>query len=331
MNKQIIDHRESAGQTTNLRVGILCNSDLLVLPSILHLKQRGILAGVAVPHKSKRFLDQRLLHLGLTPEEITYISKDQQEETLLNWIDKAKATTVLVFAFPWKLSISVLNKPANRFYNFHFGLLPKYRGSDPIFWQLKNGEAEAGLVVHEMTEDIDGGPIAWTVQSPVIYGENYGMYCARMGVVAMSSLDGFLKVLLKGKFDKVPQEQLPVMFNRKPVLSDLTINWELQNVEEIECLVNACNPKYGGAFAILGNMEIRLLEVVAVELNTNGQVDVPGTIVYADVLYGLIVACIENRFLKINVARVNEGFVSGSKLFGMGITTGMRFQSEVFG
>lgn len=331
MSKQTINLGESAGQTTDLRVGILCNSDLLVLPSIHHLKQCGILAGVAMPHISKRFLDKRLLSLGLTEEEITYISKDRQEEALLDWIDKTKATTILVFAFPWKLSLAVLNKPAKKFYNFHFGLLPKYRGTDPIFWQLKNGEAEAGLVVHEMTKDIDGGPIAWTVKSPVIYGENYGMYCGRMGIVAMNSLDGFLKVLLNGELDKVPQEQLPVMFNRKPALSDLTINWEVQGAEEIGCLVNASNPKYGGALTILGNMEIRLLEVAAAELNTNEQTHAPGTIVYADVVYGLIVACIENRFLKINVAQVKEGFVSGSKLFGMGITTGMKFQSDCWG
>jgi len=44
-----------------------------------------------------------------------------------------------------------------KFYNIHPGLLPKYRGADPIFWAVRNNEDVFGVTCHEMTEQIDVG------------------------------------------------------------------------------------------------------------------------------------------------------------------------------
>ena len=43
--------------------------------------------------------------------------------------------------------------------NIHNGLLPQYRGVNPINWALKNGDLEHGVTIHEMTPGIDEGPI----------------------------------------------------------------------------------------------------------------------------------------------------------------------------
>ena len=46
-----------------------------------------------------------------------------------------------------------------RFVNLHNGLLPQYRGCRPINWALKNGDAMAGVTLHEVTPRFDDGPI----------------------------------------------------------------------------------------------------------------------------------------------------------------------------
>lgn len=43
--------------------------------------------------------------------------------------------------------------------NIHPSLLPKYRGGAPVFYALKNEEAQTGVTYHFMTEDFDQGPI----------------------------------------------------------------------------------------------------------------------------------------------------------------------------
>lgn len=53
---------------------------------------------------------------------------------------------------------------AARSLNLHNGPLPRYRGMAPINWALKNGEAMHGVTIHEMTPDIDAGPIVGQVR-----------------------------------------------------------------------------------------------------------------------------------------------------------------------
>jgi len=43
--------------------------------------------------------------------------------------------------------------------NFHFALLPRHRGVSPIAFAVLMGDAEAGVTLHEMVEDIDAGDI----------------------------------------------------------------------------------------------------------------------------------------------------------------------------
>jgi len=52
-------------------------------------------------------------------------------------------------------------------YNLHPGLLPHGRGYFPVFWAIWEG-TPAGATLHEMTVDVDGGPIVAQQQVPVL-------------------------------------------------------------------------------------------------------------------------------------------------------------------
>lgn len=43
--------------------------------------------------------------------------------------------------------------------NVHPSLLPKYRGADPVFWQIVKHEKKPGVTIHFIEEKIDAGPI----------------------------------------------------------------------------------------------------------------------------------------------------------------------------
>ena len=51
--------------------------------------------------------------------------------------------------------------------NYHTAILPRYRGRQPLFWALLNGEREVGISIHEMDEELDNGPIIAQVRIPV--------------------------------------------------------------------------------------------------------------------------------------------------------------------
>jgi methionyl-tRNA formyltransferase len=46
--------------------------------------------------------------------------------------------------------------------------LPRYRGPDPLFWQLMNGEPETGLTIHRIEADFDTGPILAQARVPIL-------------------------------------------------------------------------------------------------------------------------------------------------------------------
>ena len=309
-----------------MNIAVLCNADTLAIPSLHQLKEKGWLAGVGIPERSKDYLLEPLLQLGLPEKDIVCIPADRRKQTLKDWIDGIKATVVFVFGFPWKIPATVLEMPLKGFFNFHFGELPSYQGADPIFWQLRNMEEQSGLAVHLMTTAIDQGPVVWQEKHRTVPGETYGMHCQRMGFIAANMVIPFVDQLMSGKLIEEGQQNVTPQFAKKPGATDLSIDWEKQTAEEIEWLINATNPKYGGASTLLGGREIRLLEVAPVDLNNTGEgTHLPGTIVYADAVYGLIVACNDKKYLRVNVAQLPEGYLSGSKLFNMGIKPGEKF------
>ncbi len=66
---------------------------------------------------------------------------------------------IFVTGFPWRLPPELLALPRLGCVNTHPALLPRYRGPDPLFWPLMNGETQTGLTMHRMDAEFDTGPI----------------------------------------------------------------------------------------------------------------------------------------------------------------------------
>ena len=49
-------------------------------------------------------------------------------------------------------------------FNFHFSLLPKYRGCHTNFFQIYNGEKKSGVTLHKIDKGIDTGPIVSVIK-----------------------------------------------------------------------------------------------------------------------------------------------------------------------
>ncbi|HTI60167.1 formyltransferase family protein [Mucilaginibacter sp.] len=310
-----------------MKIAVICNSDSLAFPAISSLISQGWLAGAGILARSSNVLLSPLLGMAIPKQNIAQFTKEAWQSEMQNWLQTIAPDMVWVFGFPWLIPSSILAIPEGGFLNFHFGNLPRYKGADPIFWQLKNGEEKAALVVHRMTPVIDDGPILMMEELRTIKGENYGLFCQRLGFMAAGLVQPLVDNYLNKSFRELdkPGGGEAACF-KKPGYKTLKINWDEQSADEIEYLVNASNPKYDGASTYLRNAEIRILETspAEIQLENNFRPD-PGTIVYADAVYGLIVACRGSRFLKINVVHTQEGYFSGSKLFSMGVQAGEKF------
>jgi methionyl-tRNA formyltransferase len=311
-----------------MKIVVICNTDSLAIPVLKFLHTNDFLMEVGIPENHAAILIPSLQSIGIEQNKIHVLCSEDWKISLQKWLDHLKPDMVWVFAFPWRIPSHILSIPRKGFFNFHFGALPKYRGADPIFWQIKNRETKSELTIHLMTEKIDEGPVLFKQEMSLLPGTNYGIVCQHLGNLAVDAVAKFTQHYQHNHIEaKAQQANGAPSFDQKPGTTQLSIQWTSQTAEEIESLVNACNPRYGGASTFIRNMEVRILEVSPITI-TDAAMTSPGTIIHADAVYGLVVSCLHQQYLRINIVHMQEGYFSGIKLFNMGLQKGEQFFSR---
>ncbi len=69
------------------------------------------------------------------------------------------------------LTAEFVGKWAGRMLNIHPSLLPKYKGLNTHARAIEAGDAEAGCTVHEVTAELDDGPILGQARVPILPGD----------------------------------------------------------------------------------------------------------------------------------------------------------------
>ncbi|MFY0602149.1 MAG: hypothetical protein JXR03_20910 [Cyclobacteriaceae bacterium] len=203
----------------------------------------------------------------------------------------------------------------------HFGQVPESYGADPLFWALKQGKHLAYISLIQHHKQADHVTLLSEKNFDIMPGENLGILTARLGVLMVAEVEEVLKGIGNGK--TVPNSKLVI--NPMPTEKDFTIDWNSMEALQIEHLVDACNPKYGGARTLIQGAHLQILEVS--QANVNTQDDQPpqpsGTIIYASADQGLFVACKGKTFLRLNILSTGEGFFTGQKLSNLGTQPGI--------
>jgi phosphoribosylglycinamide formyltransferase-1 len=87
---------------------------------------------------------------------------------------------------------------AGRMLNIHPSLLPKYKGLHTHARALEAGDAEAGCTVHEVTADLDDGPILGQARVPVLPGDTPDTLAARVLVAEHRLYPAVLRRVAEG-------------------------------------------------------------------------------------------------------------------------------------
>jgi methionyl-tRNA formyltransferase len=309
-----------------MKVILVTAADYMSVRAAIKLKDAGMLSCIVIPEKYKERFLPFFSQAGFDSTHIHTISRGNLEQRLLSLVQQYEADSIFVITCSWKIPASVLSATKHGCINFHPGLIPDYKGADPIFWQLRNREKNGGFTVHYMTDEIDEGPVLLMQKMPLIPGETYGIHHLRLSELAAEIVLKAADMVANNEPGKKMAAVKAPQYFKRPGKQDLTIDWQKHTAEEIEALVSATNPKYNGAFTSIRNMEMAILEVAFADLNNGNAKVVPGTIVYADAVYGLIVACNGGKFLKVCTICMPEGYLSGCKLFSMGFRVGEQFQ-----
>lgn len=102
------------------------------------------------------------------------------EVALQEELSKAQPDIVCLAGFMRILSGGFTGAWSGRMLNIHPSLLPKYRGLHTHQRAIEAGDTEAGCTVHEVTADLDDGPILGQARVPVLPGDTQETLAARV-------------------------------------------------------------------------------------------------------------------------------------------------------
>ena len=306
------------------KVILLCGGRLAI-PILRILFFNKQLAVVAIPDHCTVFMQQVNLLLKGAAIPIVTVTKKDYTEQLQKAIKKYEANMGIMAAFSFKISPAVFCLTNKGFFNVHPGLLPQYRGPDPVFQQLKNKDTFAGITIHKVDKDFDTGHIVLTEKIKIQTTDTHGILTTRLSELAAKQVDILLKM---ATFDiDIPsrsQDESKAVYFKKQAATEVTINWKTMDAATIVALANACNPWNKGAVTQLNGIVVRLLGVE--ELTEQAQKEnVPATILAIE-NGSITVATINTGLLAISIISVDEGILKASMLAKMGINVGMRFQ-----
>ncbi|NDV01538.1 phosphoribosylglycinamide formyltransferase [Pseudoroseicyclus tamaricis] len=102
------------------------------------------------------------------------------EAALTERLEAAEPDVICLAGFMRVLTPAFIDAWRGRMLNIHPSLLPKHRGLDTHARALAAGDAEHGCTVHEVTAELDGGPILGQARLPILPEDSAGSLAARV-------------------------------------------------------------------------------------------------------------------------------------------------------
>ncbi|TSD05144.1 MAG: methionyl-tRNA formyltransferase [Parcubacteria group bacterium Greene0714_36] len=160
-----------------------------------------------------------------------------------------QADVFIVVAYGKIIPKAILDMPRLGALNIHPSLLPRWRGPAPIQYAILHGDAETGVTIMQMDEEMDHGPILASskfqvLNSKFVYKELYDIL-ARMGAELLLET---LPRWLKGNITPIPQDESGATYSKILMRGDGRIDWK-KSAREIERMTRAFHP-WPGAWTI---------------------------------------------------------------------------------
>ena len=162
----------------------------------------------------------------------------------------------IVVAYGLLLPKPILDAPRLGCFNLHGSLLPRWRGAAPIQRAVMAGDAETGVMVMQMEEGLDTGPVLMAERIPVgrkISGE-LASELSRLGADLMVRALGALE---RGGVTPQAQSEDGVTYARKILKEEARIDWT-RSAHEVDCHIRGLSP-FPGAWTEVNGERLKVL------------------------------------------------------------------------
>ncbi len=173
----------------------------------------------------------------------------------------------VVVAYGLILPKEILDAPKLGCLNLHASLLPRWRGAAPIHRAIMAGDQESGVMVMQMDEGLDTGPVLLGERVPIGPRETTGSLHDKLSHTGASLMGRALAALSRGSLDATPQAEVGVTYAAKIDKAEARIDWS-KPADELDRLVRGLMP-FPGAFMEVespkGVMRVKVLRAEPVD------------------------------------------------------------------
>lgn len=189
---------------------------------------------------------------------------DKIDKKFLDNFAHGNPTFIVVVAYGLILPKEFMQLASHSCVNIHTSLLPLWRGAAPIERSIQAGDAEIGISLIKMTEELDAGPIIMQKKCKLSIGETAADLTPRLNEMSKQAIKAYLDN--PDAWSPHTQEDDLATYAKKISKEEALIDWS-QDASSIARKINAFNP-YPGAYSWLKDNRTKLLKAVPY-INTN--------------------------------------------------------------
>jgi methionyl-tRNA formyltransferase len=164
----------------------------------------------------------------------------------------------VVVAYGLLLPKAILEAPRLGCLNLHGSLLPRWRGAAPMQRAIMAGDTQTGVMVMQMDEGLDTGPVAIGEVIPIASDTTAGELHDTMMRVGADLMGRALAALERGSLEFTPQPEGGVTYASKIEKSETRIDWS-RSAADVHNHIRGLSPFPGAWFEIeLGGKPVRV-------------------------------------------------------------------------
>ena len=255
-------------------------------------------------------VEQEARRLGIAVETPTTLKTPEAQEAFR----AHDADAAVVVAYGMILPKAILDAPRLGCFNLHGSLLPRWRGAAPIQRAVMAGDAETGVMVMQMDEGLDTGPVLMAERVPV-GRKTSGELTTELSRLGADLMVRALGALERGAITAQPQAGEGATYAKKISKDEARIDWS-KSASEIDCQIRGLAPA-PGAFT---EVKDERLKILSAEPATGS--GAPGEVISDD----LTIACGEGALRLLKVQRAGGKAMAADELLkGFALPKGTRF------
>lgn len=198
------------------------------------------------------------------------------EERFVKRIQELAPDLILVSGFSHLIPEPVYSSARIAAINAHPSLLPEYRGANPYYHVIANGEKETGVTLHMLDSKFDTGNILAQTKVAISPRETMGTLGERLSRLAANKMSDLVEQIMRTGLPESTKQKANTQFRANRIVN-WDIDWSLPSIQ-IDRRIRALNPYYR-AIARLGQTTVAVFSGAPIQISTDSP---PGEVVAVD-------------------------------------------------